>query len=550
MWYKAMGNPFVVRSRQIFTGNDSAPRAAALLIDGKQIHAILPWDYMGSEGAYQDLPCIDYGDQLIIPSFMDAHTHLFTGAINASPYVCNTLGECQSEDECAERIAQFAKDHPEYKKIRGNGWFVGAWKDSSFPDKRSLDKAVPDRPVYLTCADSHSMWVNSKALEEMNLPKNYTPASGEACRFPDGSFSGLFLEPDAYQPAKDRYMDFTEHELYEIHRNFQQVLAANGICALSEMTAFDYRASKDHCVHSKIIRRLDQNGQLSSHIYDYPKLFGYVDFTPFWDYKKEMESEHFHIAGVKGFVDGVTESYTGLLLEPYTDRPDTYGEGVPLRPKNKMQQEIMAANQEGIQVRLHCIADGSVRMALDMYEASSKKCDIVPLRNTIEHIENIHPDDIPRFPALGVIPSMQPYHLVLSNNGKINCLGKERCRYEFPIRSMWEECGMLAIGTDYPVIDLNPFMTIHSAVSRCDEKENPCGQNAMDQKLPMSAAIKGYTKDSAFVYHEESRMGTIDEGKLANFLVLSQNLFQVNAKQIEKTRVCVNYFEGKEVYHE
>lgn len=539
-----MPERYIIRSRKIFTGLKDEPEAAAILVNGKIIEKIFPWDMGGNEA---DIPVFDYGEKMVMSSFVDAHTHLFSGAVNASEYVCDSLGTCGSEQECADMIGQYAKKHPELKRIRGTGWFVGAWNDAPLPDRMSLDATVPDRPVYLQCADGHSMWVNSKALEEMHLTENYTVEQGEVCHMEDGSLSGLFIEPAAYRPAEEMYMDFTDEELENIHCEFQKLLAEKGIGALSEMMAHDYTG--EEIKTCRLIRRMEEKGKLNAHIFNYTRLFGYTDFTPFFKLKEEMDSAHFHIAGVKGFIDGVTETYTGLLLEPYTDCPDTCGEGVPFRPEEKMTEEIIAANKAGIQVRLHCIADGSVRMALDMYEKSAGETDIRALGNTIEHIENIHPDDVGRFNELGVIPSMQPYHLTLSNNGKIWRLGKERCRYEFPARTMWESTGILAIGTDYPVVGLDPFRTIYAAVTRCDDEGKIVGQNAADQKLPLHVVLKGYTKDSAKVYHADNKMGTLEAGKLANILVLSDNLFEIDPEKIPDTKVLINYFEGKEIYH-
>ena len=158
------------------------------------------------------------------------------------------------------------------------------------------------------------------------------------------------------------------------------------------MFADDYtRETKERYLQ---LVRLDRAEGLRAQIFLYTKLFDYTDFTLFSAMRREVKSAHVHIAGVKGFIDGVTETYTGLLLEPYTDRPETCGEGLPLHPRERMQEEIAAANAAGIQVRLHCIGDGAVRMALDMYEESERQNGRRDLRNTIEHIENIHPDDL------------------------------------------------------------------------------------------------------------------------------------------------------------
>lgn len=536
---------YLVKSRAVFTGLSSAPEPLAILVSGKQIERVLPWE---EADTIEDCPVCDYGDRMIMPSFVDAHTHLFQGAVGASDYVCSTLGACRSERECAQMIGEFAKEHPDYPVIRGSGWFLGAWDDPSYPDCRSLDEVVPDRPVYLMNADCHSMWLNTEALKQAGINADTRVENGQVVRFSDGTPTGLLLEPGAYAPAEKIFSSFSVQELWEIHRSFQKVLAQYGIGAVSEMFAHDYCEETER--KYDVVKELDEAGNMASHVFVYTKLFGYTDFSGYRSMKAKYDSPHFHIAGVKGFIDGVTETYTGLLLEPYTDRPETCGEGLPLWPQERMKEEIAAANGEGIQVRLHCIGDGAVRMALDLYENSLKANGDRDLRNTIEHIENIHPDDIPRFRKLHVIPSMQPYHLTLSNNGKVKQLGKERCRYEFPEKTMYDACGELAIGTDYPVVTIDPFTTIHAALTRCDDDGVPTGQNHETQKLSMAQILRAYTIEGAKVYHAEEQMGTIEKGKLANFIVLDHNLFLTGPEQIRQTKVISNYFEGRRIYHE
>ncbi len=533
---------FLIRSKNVFTGLADEPQPASILVDGSRIKAVLPWDY--DRAAYAGVECRDYGEQMIMPSFIDAHTHMFSGAIDASDYVCDTLGTCTSQEECAQMIAAYAAEHPNQRRIRGVGWFVGAWNDAPLPDCRSLDALIPDRPVYMLCADSHSMWLNTKAMEEVGYTPDFAVENGEVCHFPDGSLSGLFIEPAAYEPAMQKYMEFSATEMAGIHQGLQEVLAAYGIAGVSEMFADDY--TDDTRSRYRQLAALDREKGLCAHTFIYTKLFDYTDFTPYFDLKKEIDSAHVHINGVKGFIDGVTETYTGLLLEPYTDRPETCGEGLPLHPAARMQEEITAANRAGIQVRLHCIADGSVRMALDLYEQAQKESgwDSSVHQNTVEHIENIHPDDIDRFAKLGVIPSMQPYHVTLSNGGKVWRLGEERCRLEFPIRTIYDHGGQIALGTDYPVVTINPFVTIYAALTRCDDEGQPTGCNAATEKLPLPVILKAYTHGAACAYHAQDQMGTIEPGKLADIIVLTQNLFEISPEKIRDTQVAVNYFEG------
>lgn len=531
---------FLIRSKAVFTGTAHTPESCTILVEGKRIKRLLPWEY-GKQ--YGKLPLYDYGEQLIMPSFIDAHTHLFSGAVNYSDYVCDELGTCKSETECAKMIAAFAKEHPEYKRIRGAGWFIGNWESgAALPTKKSLDAVISDRPVYLYCSDCHSMWMNSKALEEAGIDKKKEPKGGQVVCLPDGSLSGLLLEPEAMKPAVDRYMEFTKEEQKKVHRQFQQYLAANGIAAVSEMFADDY--TTETYGQYDVVKELDWSGELCSHIFAYTKLFGYTEFEQFFQMKEHFSSDHFHINGVKGFIDGVTETHTGMLLEPYEDRPDTCGDGVPLWPADKMEEEILAANQNGIQVRLHAIGDGAVRLALELYEKSEKVNGTPDFYNTIEHIENISPEDIDRFKGHKIIASMQPYHVTLSNNKKVDQIGEVRAKLEWPVKTLLDHGAKIACGTDYPVVDLNPFDTIYAAVTRKNDSGKIICHNPWEA-LSMEEVLKAYTKGAAEAYHAADWMGTIEEGKLANLIVLSNNLFTIKEEEIRNTHVFVNFFEGE-----
>lgn len=546
-----MAKNFIIRSKNVFDGKHHSPQPMAIAVSGKRIVRILPWDYQEhdfpGDYIYKKWNLIDYGDRYIQYSFIDAHTHIFNGAVDASDYVCSDLSSCQSEEECVEKIHDYAVKHPEARRIRGSGWFVGNWKSGKLPDKISLDKAIPDRPVYLRCADAHSYWLNSAALEEAKVVPKPEMKNGQVVTFPNGELSGLLLEPAAYEPADEKFLEFSDEEMLHILENFQKILAQDGVAGASEMFAQDYIPETYR--QFDLLKKVDEEGKMAAQVFAYTKLFGYTDFTEFFKMKRHFNSPHFHIAGVKGFVDGVTETHTGMLLEPYTDDPSTCGENLPLWPKDKMQEEIIEANRQGIQVRLHCIADGSVRMALDMYEESKRVNGNKDMRNTIEHIENIHPDDLGRFKEIGVIPSMQPYHLVLAKNGTILRLGEERVKWEWAFRSILDHGGEIALGTDFPVVSINPFPTIYAAVVRKDDQtRQPTGFNP-DEKMTMEEAIRGYTQEAAKVYHAEQDMGTIEEEKYADLIVLNQNLFEAKEEEILNTKVDVNYFEGELIYN-
>jgi predicted amidohydrolase YtcJ len=294
-----------------------------------------------------------------------------------------------------------------------------------------------------------------------------------------------------------------------------------------------------------VLKEMEVAGELTARIHLYTRLTGYTDFSKAKELEKKYCSEKLGIGGVKGFVDGVTSTYTGYLLEPYSDRPET--SGAPIDPKEDMEAYVIAANKAGLGVRLHCIGDGAVRMALDMFEASAKTNGLHGLKNTIEHIESIHPDDIPRFAELNVIPSMQPYHLTLDANEKISRIGVERSRWEWPHKTIIEKGGMLAFGTDYPVVDFNPFPSLYAAVTRCDDEGVPTGINP-EECISLHEALTAYTAGAANAYGRLDDIGTIEKGKLADIIVVDRNLFEVDPGEIKDALVDLTVVDGKIIY--
>jgi predicted amidohydrolase YtcJ len=534
----------ILKSNAVFTGIDERPFAGAVFIKGNKIIGVKKGteldEFVGAE-----TKVLEYGDKLIMPGFVDAHVHYFMGAISASEHMCTEISESTSESECVNMVKKFAEEHPEEKRIIGIGWFPANWGGATLPTKNLLDSVIPDKPVYLICADVHTFWMNSMALEEAGITADMKLKSGEIGKFENGELNGLLFEPGAFEPAMSKVLDLDKEVMKDVHRKFLAHIAANGVTSISEMSADDY--NEVTCNNYEVVKEMEEAGELTSRLHIYTRLEGYIDFSKAKELQKKYDSQKLRVNGVKGFVDGVTSTFTGLLLEPYSDNTNTLGIGVPNTPKEEMQRYIIAANAAGLPVRLHCIGDGAVRMALDMYEASIIANGRHELKNTIEHIESIHPDDIPRFAKLDVVPSMQPYHLTLDFNEKLGRIGTERCRWEWPHKTILEKGGKLAFGTDYPVVDFNPFPSIYAAVTRCDDEGKPTGTNP-EECISLADALKAYTAGAANAYGRMEDLGTLEVGKLADIIVVNNNLFNVDKNEIQNCSVELTVMDGKIVY--
>lgn len=535
---------YIIKSKNVFTSLELLPQAASVILSGKKIKAVVPY---GEEETYigEKTCLIDAGEKLVMPGFVDAHTHFFQGAIAASDFVCCELQDARSEDECVEMMRQFEKKHKDQKRLRGTGWFITKWDEPKMPSKKSLDQVFPDKAVYLVCADTHSMWLNTKALEECNITSDMPVRSGYVGTFENGELNGLLVEPDAYAPAIEKYMEFSEEEAKTIYLSFLKKAAELGVTCMSEMYAEDYTDK----IYQKYmqVKALEKREELTVRLNIFTRLFGYDTYDTMLKWKKEMDSEYFKIAGLKGFIDGVVETYTGLLLEPYTDRPDTCGVGVPLEPMESIKKSVLAANKAKIPVRLHCIADGSVRMALDIFSASNKLYRENHVTNVIEHIENIQEEDIERFQKENVIPSMQPMHLLLDHNFKKIRIGEERAKLEWPIKTMLNKVKIVALGSDYPVVELNPMYGVYAAVTRKNFKQEQAGINPWE-KITLGEALRGYTIDAAKVYSLDKKIGSLEKDKYADIIILDANPFSTAEEELYTIKVDTTFFDGRVIY--
>ena len=533
----------IIMSNAVFTSCGDEPFEGGVAIKGNRIVAVGSREEI-SKYRTADTAVYDYGDQLIMPGLIDGHDHLWWGAVADSEHVVD-LTSSTSEEEAIEMIKKYAVEHPEEKRIRGFGWFPANWNDAPLPTKKTLDEAVPDRPAYMNCADAHTLWVNSLALEESGYTPDMELAAGSVGVDENGEMNGLVYEPDAMAYGWKNFYDFPEEQIRTIMKNFMKGLAAQGVTSLSEMSADEYT---DY-FHDRylVFKDMAESGEFTSRVHAFTAFMRKTDFTEAVKWKEEFSSPTFRVSGVKGFLDGVTSTYTGLLLEPYTDRPDTTGEGVPLDTQESLNASVIAANAAGLPVRIHCIAEGSVRMALDAFEESLKVNGKHGLVNSIEHIETMHPDDIPRFRELGVVASMQGEHLPLEMNEKVARLGEERCRYEWPFRSLADAGAVLAFGTDFPVVYYNQFKGIYAAVARKNYDGTIAGVDN-GEKLTLPEALRANTIGSAIVYGRDDEIGTLEAGKLADVIVLDRNLFTADVEEIKDAEVVLTVMDGNVVF--
>jgi len=532
----------------IFTGLADVPAPGAVAIADGKIAKVFGAGEDFSAMKNSETNIIDCTGQLVMPGFIDAHIHFFMGATAASGRMCMDITASKSEAECVEIIKAFADAHPDYERILGMGWFPAFWNDAPLPTKASLDAFFPDKPVYLACADGHTIWTNTKGLEECGIDENTKVAFGSIPLGEDGKPNGLLIELDAMATAQMKQMTFPREIAEEMYRIFLAEIAANGITSICDMNP-SILGDDTYALYDTLLA-MDKAGKLTARMHLFSDLITISEGAETEQAAAEKyRGTMLRYNGLKQFIDGVTSTYTGFLLEPYSDNPATCGEAN--YPKEEYARCVKIANAAGFPVRFHAIGDAAVRWALDVFEAANESRDdhgnISEIRNTIEHIETIDEADIPRFSELGVVASPQPYHLTLDANEKISRCGEARCRWEWPLRSFLDTGARMAFSTDFPVVGFNPFKNIYAAISRCDDEGKPTGVNP-EEKISLTEALKIYTAGSAYAFGREKELGTLEEGKLADIAVVDRNLFDIPEFEINECGIALTICNGEVVY--
>jgi predicted amidohydrolase YtcJ len=532
----------ILEAASVVTMNPAQPQAEAVAIaNGKIV-------YVGSgEGVRafrgKDTRVIDLPGKMILPGFQDSHIHLVTGGMELAQCDLNGL---RTREEIFARIKIYAAEHPEKAWIEGRGWDLPIFPDAN-PDKTDLDRLVPDRPAFLTAADGHSAWVNSRALKIAGITaKTADPENGRIERERGtGEPSGTIRE--AAQRLVSRHIP--EPKAAEYVEGLRRGLAlANrtGITSIIEADASDEILT----AYQTLDRAEKLTVQVFASIHVDPKK-GTGQVTELVRKRESFAGPHLRSSAIKIFVDGVIESHTAALLEPYLDRPGDPGRA--LLEQGEFDRLAEALEKAGFQIHIHAIGDRAVRMSLDAFEAARKANGPLDLRHHIAHLELIDTADIPRFKALGVVANFQPlwaYPDLYITQLTEPILGPERSRRLYPIGSVLRSGAVIAGGSDWPVSSLNPLEAIQVAVTRRSPEDSGGAPWLPDECIDLRAALAAYTVNGAYLSHREAEAGSIETGKSADVVVLDRNLLTISPFEIHNARVLLTLLEGKVVYRD
>ena len=532
----------LVVNARLYTVNSRQPWAEALAIRGGNIVAV------GTAAQIEkyrgpSTRVIDAGGRLVLPGFTDCHIHFMDGSLSLQRI---NVEDVKTIAGIQEAVRKFAAAHPKDPWILGRGWSYDVFGKAALPDKKYLDEVVPDRPVLLEGYDGHTYWANSKALAAAGITRNTPdPPNGKIVRDAQGEPTGA-LKEDAAAELVQRVIPQPSHE--ERLQALRQGMAAANKAGLVRV----HSAGGDFA-YLDLLNELRGRGQLTLRFYvsdiARPPELTTEEISKLEQARAKYHDEWISGGAVKFFLDGVIESHTAAMLQPYADDPSQSGK--LFWDPDKYKRAVAELNGRGFQVFTHAIGDRAVRLALDSYAAAYQANRTKDLRDRVEHIETVSAADIPRFGKLRVIASMQPLHSypdadtlkVWSPN-----IGPERTTRAWVWHSILASGGRLAFGSDWPVVTLSPWPGVQTALTRQTAEGAPAGAFVPSERITLPQTIEAYTLGAAYAGHREKTEGSLQPGKVADLIILNQDLFKIPANQANKTQVLFTMVGGKVVY--
>jgi hypothetical protein len=495
---------------------------SALLIgnDGKVIRA-LP----NGERRPAKVTLVDGKGHTLLPGLIDAHGHVL--GLGFSALQLDLVGT-SSLDDLKQRLRAYAAAHPDARWLIGRGWNQELWSDKRFPTAADLDAAVSDRPVVLERVDGHALVANSAAMKAAGITAS-TPAP------PGGRIeNGLFVDA-AMELVNKAVPPPTPAELDQVLAKAQDILLSYGVTGIGSMSTAlgDWNAMK----------RAGEAGRLNVRLMVYAdelKLLPEVPHPTAWLY-----SDRLRMVGIKLYDDGALGSRGAWLKQPYADKPDT--RGLQFHSDAEMLKLADTAAAHGFQIATHAIGDAANAQIISVYEELSKKYG-PDRRWRIEHFQIVDPADIPRIAPAGIIASMQPTHQTSDRLMAEKRLGPNRLTGAYAWQTVLKSGARLAFGTDFPVESPNPFAGLSAAISRQDMNGQPPGGWIPSERLTFEQALSAYTRGSAYAGFAEDKIGALEPGKWADFIIVDRDPTKVDPQSLARTQVLETWIAGKKVW--
>ncbi len=512
----------LVVNANVYTVNSNFDKAEAFAIkDGKFFQVGTSKDL---QNTFEADTIIDAKGQAVFPGFIDAHCHFYGLGMNLQKV---DLRGTTSFDEVMKRVLDYQNER-QAEFIIGRGWDQNDWEDKKFPNKKLLDALFPETPVALTRIDGHAMLCNQAALDLANITKETKMDGGEII-IEDGELSGVLI---------DNPMELVEAIFPKPNRELQinALLDAQNICANLGLTTVS-----DDGLHREVIELMDslqQTGDL--HMRVYAMVSNTKDNLDYYLTKGKIKTDQLNVQSVKVYADGALGSRGAALKAPYSDKDHHFGAMViGLEDFKALASRIEAANY---QMNTHAIGDSANRFVLKTYEKTLQG--ETDRRWRVEHAQIITDNDFELFKNENIIPSIQPTHATSDMYWAEDRLGAERIKGAYAYKTLLNASGKVALGTDFPVEQVSPFLTFYAAVSRQDVKGYPEGGFNLQDGLSREETLKGMTIWAAYANFEEGEKGSIEVGKFADFIILDQDIMTTDVKNIPNIKVEQTYIGG------
>ncbi|MFW5820482.1 MAG: amidohydrolase [Bacteroidota bacterium] len=516
----------IIKNAKIYSVNDDFDIYESMVIDEGKIIALGTNEEI--ENKYESGNILDFGGKAVYPGFIDPHCHFYGYGLSLSE--ANLFGTTSFE-EVLERLSEHAEKYPE-GWITGMGWDQNDWEIKKFPDNHLLDSLFPNRPVLIRRIDGHAAIANTVALEIAAIDPKTSIEGGDIIK-ENGKLTGVLIDNaidmvrnNIPQPGKD-----------EISR---ALLSAQENCFAVGLTSVHDAGLETDII--KIIDELQSSGEVKMRIYAMlnPTEENFENYM----YNGIYKTDRLNVRSVKLYADGALGSRGALLVEPYSDDPGN--KGLLIASEKYLERISRLADSCGYQVNTHCIGDGANRILLNIYG------DILVNKNDkrwrIEHAQIIHPDDFDLFGKYSVIPSIQTTHATSDMYWADERLG-DRIKYAYAYQTLLKENGWLPNGSDFPVEDINPLYGFYAGVVRKDQKGYPEGGFQPGEALKRKQALRAMTIWAAKAAFEEKEKGSLEPGKLADFVILDKDIMEAEESELYKVNVLETWMDGERVYH-